>query len=493
LSKLTPAKLADLAVALASHGAPYIKLRPYQLQWLAQGLAQRKDVVACVARQTGKTFWLATHAVAQCNLNPGFRYKWAAPTQKAVFAILEPTLKLVCAELSERHKPSFDRQQSVWTFPNGSTITAAGCDNGQYDRLRGQTADEYAIDEAGFVDDLELVEGVLSPQRSTTGGIGILTSTPAVSLAHPFRDRFLAAKSINRAIHATMYANTAMSEQQRDDHLSREADARGMSLEQFKASTLFRREYLAEFVGEETRRVTPAWTEEITERCVLDVARPEFFDAYQALDIGYVDGNCVLFGWWDYVNQRLVIEDELHQRQKLIKDLAVEWKKKDAALYGVGSWNGMLRASKHWIDPPEYLKEQIDGMLPTQPYLRVGDNDHQKLGDLTLNYGIGIYPTEKTNKHAAIDDLNVAIRQGQILVAPRCEQLRFQLDSLTWNKQRSEFERTKYGHGEAIDALVYMWRNINKDLDPRPKRRDALLRTEDREDFGYVPYAKKLQ
>lgn len=482
-----------MAVELAAAGAPYIKLRPYQLEWLSSLFSRRKDFVACVARQTGKTFWLATHAVAQCNLNPGFRYKWAAPTQKAVFAILEPTLKIVCDGLADRHRPQFDRQQSIWTFQNGSTITAAGCDNGQYDRLRGQTADEYAIDEAGFVDDLELVEGVLSPQRSTTGGVGILTSTPAVSLAHPFRDRFLAAKAIGRAIHATMYANTAMTAEERDEHLSREADARGMTLEQFKASTLFRREYLAEFVGEETRRVTPAWTADVAEKCAVSVPRPEFFDAYQALDVGYVDGNCVLFGWWDYVNQRLVIEDEIHQRQKLIKDLAVEWKKKDAELYGIGSWNGMLRASRDWIEPPEYLRNQVDGMLPTQPYLRVGDNDHQKLGDLTLNYGIGVYPTEKTNKHAAIDDLNVAIRQHQVLVNPQCTQLLFQLDSLTWNKQRSEFERTKYGHGEAIDALVYMWRNLNKGLDPRPKRKDNFLRTKEPSiDVGYVPYAKKL-
>lgn len=482
-----------MAVELASAGAPYIKLRPYQLEWLSSLFSRRKDFVACVARQTGKTFWLATHAVAQCNLNPGFRYKWAAPTQKAVFAILEPTLKIVCDGLADRHRPQFDRQQSIWTFQNGSTITAAGCDNGQYDRLRGQTADEYAIDEAGFVDDLELVEGVLSPQRSTTGGVGILTSTPAVSLAHPFRDRFLAAKAIGRAIHATMYANTAMSKEERDEHLGREADARGMTLEQFKASTLFRREYLAEFVGEETRRVTPAWTADVAEKCTIDVQRPEFFDAYQGLDMGFADGHCVIFAWWDFVGQRLVVEDELHLRNKLVEDLAIEWRKKEAALYGVDSWNGTLRASSSWVNPPEYLRQQIEGMLPTQPYLRVGDNNHLVLGDLVKKYGIAVYPSEKDHKHAALDELNVAIRRGQVIVAPRCEQLRFELDSLTWNKQRTEFERTKHGHGEAVDALMYLWRNLNKGLDPRPKRRDAFIRAiEPQADVGYVPYARKL-
>jgi hypothetical protein len=43
-----------------------------------------------------------------------------------------------------------------------------------------------------------------------------------------------------------------------------------------------------------------------------------------------------------------------------------------------------------------------------------------------------------------------------------------QMESVLWNKQRTEWERTALDHGEGIDCLVYLARNLRWHRDCRP-------------------------
>ncbi len=75
----------------------------------------------------------------------------------------------------------------------------------------------------------------------------------------------------------------------------------------------------------------------------------------------------------------------------------------------------------------------------------------------------------RDNKEAQINQLNIMVGNNQILIDPRCKTLIMQLKYGVWNKQRSEFARTKeLGHSDAIDALLYLLRNVKRNRNPVP-------------------------
>jgi hypothetical protein len=55
-----------------------------------------------------------------------------------------------------------------------------------------------------------------------------------------------------------------------------------------------------------------------------------------------------------------------------------------------------------------------------------------------------------------------------LVIHPRCAELIQQLETTIWNNQRTSYERNKYGHGDLLDALVYLVRNIDRNRNPYP-------------------------
>ena len=78
-------------------------------------------------------------------------------------------------------------------------------------------------------------------------------------------------------------------------------------------------------------------------------------------------------------------------------------------------------------------------------------------------------PTRKDDKLAAINSLRLRFTQGKIKINKRCKNLLFQLKVGLWNPQRTGFLRGENtGHLDAIDALIYLNRNINTTHNPFP-------------------------
>ena len=68
--------------------------------------------------------------------------------------------------------------------------------------------------------------------------------------------------------------------------------------------------------------------------------------------------------------------------------------------------------------------------------------------------------------------------QEKLLLSPNLSLTIETLRSGTFNKQKTDFKRTKsLGHCDAIMALVYLLRSIDKltDLRPRPKKEDTFI------------------
>lgn len=435
------------------------------------------DFIAAISRQRGKSFWACCEVVGFALRNPGCSIKYASKTQKSVRAIIEPLFKEILADCPDDLRPTFDSQAGIWRWPNGSEATVAGTDNKHYENLRGTKAHFIVKDEAGFFDDYDEVDAVLAPQTLTTKGITLEISTPPETPAHPFEARYRAAMARGRSVHRTIYGHPRLTPEEVDAAIAKEAGKRGMAVDEFKRGTYFRREYLADFVTEETRAVVPGWNQERAAQLIREVERPEFFDGYAGLDLGYGDPHGALLGYWHFPLAKLVIEHEVFLRHANTEKLATAYKAAEKECWGAEQWAGTLRAlhaertdEALLLRLPEWARQAIQKSeaAPLQPYLRVGDNDLLALDDLHSKHGLTFLPTAKDEKHLQTDALDIMVRRGDVIIHPRCVNLIRQLYTTLWNRQRTSFERANGEHGDLIDALLYIIRNLRRHRDPRP-------------------------
>jgi len=177
--------------------------------------------------------------------------------------------------------------------------------------------------------------------------------------------------------------------------------------------------------------------------------KPSFYDKYVAMDIGFVDLTVVLFGFWDFDNGVLVIEDEfVINGHKLTTTTLAE--------------NIKAYEERLWTNP-------FTGEFE-QPYRRVSDNNLIVINDLQRDHGLTFLPTDKANKDANINALRNMISARQIAINPKCKTLISHLKSATWDKSHKSFRRSAdNAHFDAVDSLTYMVRNIDKSRSPYPK------------------------
>ena len=57
----------------------------------------------------------------------------------------------------------------------------------------------------------------------------------------------------------------------------------------------------------------------------------------------------------------------------------------------------------------------------------------------------------------------------KLRIDPSCAMLIGTLRTAVWNKARTSFERLReYGHADALDALIYLHRNVDRYSNPYP-------------------------
>lgn len=388
------------------------------------------------ARRVGGSYLLTVRAVEQCLRKPNAQIRYAAPTAKALRKIVQPNLRKVLSDCPSNLRPKWSTLEQEYRFPNGSTLALSGCDAQRYEDLRGTEADEVYMDEVGFIDDLDyILDDILLPQVQDTGGRVILVSTPPRSPAHP------ACKLAEKHMAAGRYYECTVWDSPRHTKIQQEAFfrrmARDLTLEEFYKTTTFRREYLAEFVTDETRAVIPEWTRQREEICFRAVEAPIDYDAYVGIDLGWRDGTAAVFGYWDYRNARLVIQDELLRFRTPIDEFQRQAIEIESRLWHV-----------------------------KQPLLRVCDNDDTVIREMNRRGWI-VRATAKDNKEMAINMLRELVRDCRLFVDPRCRRLASQLKTTIWNDKHNSFERTADGHGDLLDALIYMYRCVFRGKDPK--------------------------
>lgn len=400
-----------------------------------------KIIVIGSSRQLGKSYFLTVLAIETCLKNPYVIVKFIAPKVKDIKRIISPLVREITADSPPELKPAYNSQDHIFKFQNGSEIQLAGTDNGHAESIRGNKAHLCIIDEAGFCDDLDyIVNSILIPTTTTTQGKIVMASTPSKAPDHPFMNFLKKAELDARFIKKTIYDNPRLTE----DDINQIADALGG-----KDTTDFKREYLVEMVTSEDDAVIPEFTPALEQTIAKEWPRPVYFDSYVAMDIGSKDLTVALFGYYDFLAGKIIIEDEVVlSGKKMLTDSLAELIK--------------LKESSLWTHP-------MTGQIK-EPSLRVADNNNLiLLNDLAVKHNISFIPTLKDNADAALNNMRMLLRSERIIINPRCKTLIYHLKSAIWNRARTSYARSAdQGHYDAVDALKYLCRNINFNKNPYP-------------------------
>jgi len=398
-----------------------------------------------LARQSGKSWLLAILALEQALKKPNSVIKLLTDTKVHVESIFEPLFKKILKDCPEDVKPEYKKQKYIYYFPNGSQIQLAGSDNGHYEKLRGQTSDLVLIDEAGFCNKLKhIVKSVLFPTLTHTRGKLVLATTPAEEPDHESY-RFQEKAEMKGTLTKKIIYDNPLLDQDQIDRIIEECGG--------TESVDFRREYLCERIRDEDNTVFPEFDTELENKIVRDDwVKPPFYDTYVGMDVGFKDFTAVIFAYYDFRNDKIIVEDEIVLKGKdfVLEELGEMINKKEQDL---------------WTNP---LTNEV-----CRPKVRVSDVDYIVINEISkkTNGSIAFTVTRKDDPGAAINNLRSLIAGEKIIIHPRCINFIRHIRNCQWYStgNKLKFARSAdNGHYDTIDAAKYMVRYISFNQNPYP-------------------------
>jgi len=237
-------------------------------------------------------------------------------------------------------------------------------------------------------------------------------------------------------------------------------------------STTWQREYLTKFVTDSNKIIIPEWAE-VKAKCMKVPEKgllARFFLKYVGMDLGFKDNTCLLFGYVDFMRQKVVIEAEHVMKGEDVTSGSIAQITKDIEL--------------------ELWGKDANPM-------RISDNsDLIVLNDVLRTHGIAFNATSKDSLDAMVSQTRLFVGAGKLEIAPTCTYLLGCLEFGVWDKHRKGFAQSKkYGHYDALAALIYMLRYVDMQHNPVPKNLDIsapdLLHTID--DFAPTASAEGLR
>lgn len=412
----------------------------YEAVWTAIKTKSTLKYCLNIARRFGKTHIVTLVAIEYAIRHPGSSINYASGTDKAMKKILSAIFPVIMEDCPAALKPKL--VGGVLTFPNGSKIYTAGVNNQHADDLRGTSSHLNIVDEAGMIDDLEyLVRSVLMPQQLTVNGTMILLSTPPPTVDHDYAKLYHECAEENAVSTFTVYDNAdVMADPDKFNAFVKEAGG--------VASTTWKREYECVFVTDTDKLIIPEWVE-LKSQCQVDTPKTRLYRYYTkhvGMDLGFRHNTCLIFGYVDFLRQKVVIEDEA-----VLNGAEVT----SASIAGITK----TRELELWGKPAD---------------MRISDNNNPiLLNDISLVHNIQFHGTSKDELDAMISQTRLFIGAKKLEINPKCEYLLACLEFGVWNKKRSGFaESRKYGHYDALAALIYMLRYCDMLHNPIPKNLD---------------------
>lgn len=393
----------------------------------------RKRVVLC-SRRFGKTFLGTLLALEDCLAPP-----WDEPVRiigpeiKQTVDIIEPILNKIAVDAPQG---LIQRIKSEYRWKVGhSLLILGGFDRKNIERHRGQPSKSIYIEEAGSAkpEDYEYgMREVLLPQLLHSEGPMTFLTTPPQDPMHPFVvDTITEAKLHNAFFKQTIYDNPRLSV----DQVNRAIEDCGGS-----DTPAFKREYLCEIFRDESVVIIPQFD---PQRHVMKLKAPEHATWILGGDFGGVrDKTVFVLAYWDYERAKMCVVGE--------------------RVFNPGTPTSIIIDGVRALEKSAELKSEPIRYIDMPGQVQVDINEaHQFFAAMPL----------KDDFDASINQLALAFAQNKILVDPCCEFLAASLESGRFNKNRTDFMRSEaLGHCDAIAALMYTWRMIDKTTNPFPKK-----------------------
>lgn len=451
--KLTKTQLVG---ELWARGELSWKLKPHQRE-LYDLFHKTKHKVQTwlMARRSGKTTVLAILAIEACMKKPNTVIKFLSPTRIQCDSNLRPLIKDILSDCPENLRPEFKHRDYIYYFPNGSEIQLAGSESGNVEKLRGGFSHISIIDEAQDVTDLtNAVKSVLLPTTLTTKGKILIAGTPSKIPDHDFHKYVEEAEFKGSLIKKTINDNTMLSIEQIEEI---KAELGGQDSEEF------RREFLCEVIKDQAHSVIPEFTPLLESLIVKEWPKPPHYETYESMDLGFKDMTVILFAYYDFRADKLIIEDEI----------AVS-----------GTDIHLPKLTQQIMDIEKKLWTNIYTNEVNVPKVRVSDINYIVMQEIARasDGKVTFTAAKKDDKEAAVNRFRVMLAGKKIIIHPKCKTLIRHLRNVMWdkNKKNSTFARGSDGsHFDALDAGLYLMRAVSFNKNPYPFGYDLNLRKQD--------------
>lgn len=405
------------------------------------------------SRQWGKSFFMALRAIETALKNPNAKIWYVTGTMSDLELFIIPKFEQILEDCPAHLKPTF-KYNKEFEFKNGATIILTGLDKNPK-KIRGNTLDLVLMDEVAFMSELEkLYKDEINPTTLHRPKAKIVMgSTPPKTPAHDFPEFCTKAKKGNPVIgksgvilqgnyaEANIYTNPLLVESQIQQAKD---DCDG------EHTTAFKREYLCQFVTEEKEIIIQEWPN-VKNDCIKPIFQDKaykFHQKYIAMDVGVKDFTAILYGHFNYGQQKLYIEDEdtLVGFKVTPANIASHIKKKRTELWG-----------------------------ETTPYRGVSDIDKLLINALNAEHKEVFHAVSKDTLINMVTRVRRMIKNKEIVIAPKCIMLLGCMDNAIWDagsmktQEFAKFARSKtFGHFDHLAALIYLVMKLDRNTDPVP-------------------------
>lgn len=353
----------------------------------------------------------------------GSNILFITPVNKNVDRYVMDIASQLLGDCPDELRPEWLPQKAIYLFPNGSKIFCVGSSNQSYENLRGARVNLAVIDEAQRMDELEIiVDEVIIPSLLDSDGFLLMFGTVPRQPGNPFMRRY-----VKDAERENAYAEF-------DIYAAGYPPERIAFFRSQVSQEAWEREFECKRNADKKLNVTPNWKSEY----VQFIERPThfpFLQSYTALDIGgALDQTHLLFGYYDSVLGKLVIDDE------------AVWAAQESRVDRIA----------------ESVKRKEKEM--SRKILRVSDtNNFILMKELQEKHRLFFFPVKKGpgSLEAHLEKLNIWIETGRIIVSPRCKVLMHELKFGSWNKTRTDLARSEGNHCDGLIALAYMLTIVN--------------------------------
>lgn len=436
--------------------------------------SQRRKFFLLCSRRTGKSFYLLSRLFARAITQPGARLLYLAPFAKDAAEIANDLAVQLLADCPADLRPEYNSQTKEFVFKRtGSIVRLKGVNNEHARQLRGGATDEIVLDECGQMDNLRsVVNEVCLPMTMTTGGRLLFATTPAETPDHDSRAIYEDLAGDGSAVKFTIIDTPHVPYEEKVTML-RELGESEAEIPRILAGLLMprttaaQREYFCRWVTDASRAVVPEFTPEAQAEIIVARPRPEFFVPYVSMDPGAKDKTGVLFARWDFLEAKLVVEDELLLTHPGTPDIAAGIRAKELELWGIEpDKDGDPR-----FDPANVHKY---GGWPPRRYMdSAGDGGLRLIQDMHRLFKLKFTPARKDDSMAAVNMMRHSVSSRELVIHPRCKHLIRQLENAIWNNSASDFARVGQGaeqhHNDILAALKYLVRSIDRAHNPYPQ------------------------